>query len=105
MILTGGELEARLAGKHPALRGKKPPAAEPPKPVPEDGDAPKPAPAGPRVRMHHPDDPLHTMTCSVTVLGRVVKIERGVAEVDQDQARFLESGGWLRGAEVDKWKA
>lgn len=69
-----------------------PPAAEP--------ERARPAPEGPAVRMHHPDDPTHRMHTEFTLDGEAVKVEMGVAVVRPEVARRLEAMGWLRGSEV-----
>jgi hypothetical protein len=54
-------------------------------------------------RMHHPDDPSHSMDCTIEVDAVTVQIKRGVALVDEKTALELERRGWIRGAKVEDY--
>ena len=61
-----------------------------------------PAPHTFRVRMHHPDTtinaPLRDFVMELD--GKQVEVKGGVAEVDPDLAKTLESMDWRRGKEL-----
>lgn len=92
MILTGADLAKRRGGPEPAADLPGPDLPEPAVPAPA---------AGPRVRMHHPDDPDHVMRCEFELGGERVRVEGGVAVVGAELAGRLEAAGWLRGREAD----
>jgi len=95
-VLTGAELKAARLSGNPEKKIK-PVDNIPEIKVPEVEESTE------GYRMHHPDDPTHSMNCTIEVNGKTVQIKQGVAVVDEMTAREFERRGWLRGAKVDDY--
>lgn len=96
-VLTGAALKA--AGLEGHLKRKAAPVE-----IPAVAEAPKAIVPKDGWRMHHPDDPFHTMDCIIAIGAEEVHIKKGIALVGEETAKELERRGWLRGAKVEDYE-